>query len=180
MRPKKMERNSKMLNTDLLKVLDLPSENATKGNIAANAYRVTHGGGLEGIGYGWSGQESSTDFLCSIVFSVEEAWNEISEKVQSLPIPASLVGSEAYEEGWEELRERGRDHEIADGCVPIYTYDLLQTAIELDCTSLDDPGLAPERVRSFEDIAQFTLYSLALVMVNGLMDLLIRNIGGDE
>jgi hypothetical protein len=139
------------------------------GNVAANVYNVTQGSGLEGLNLGWKGMEASTNFLCSIVTAVDEAWTEI------VGAPIVVVPPEFFRNGWDELRDNGRDHEIADGAVPISNHDRVIAALELNA-DVEDPGLLPE-TPGMGDFAGVALYELASSIVHGLMDKLIERAG---
>jgi hypothetical protein len=160
----KIEPRTTSLRADIAKVIGVElddSGDVALGNVAANVWRTTHGGGLEGMNLGWADQEASTDFLVGIVDRVEEQWAEMLDEVRAGEAAATA-------EAWDNRRDRGLDAELADSSVPIGTAERLTVCTELAEYEVGDPGLLPESP-TLDQLAGVILYEIADEIIGSLM-----------
>ena len=143
------------LSANMLDVLGLDADNASRGNVAAHAWRLTRATNRDpfaGLNLGFVDKQASTDFLSGIVSDIDGG---------------------AY--------DRDDLHELADGAVPVYNAERLAVLDELDPygqEEVDPNGFGVDGTTRAE-AAGFTLYDIAEEVASAILSAL-DDLGDDD
>jgi len=142
----------------LIEAMGIDSDLVTRGNVAANVYRLAYGGN-EGLNLGWVNMDQSTDWIIGIVNNTLERMEELDENAGGITLPEDRGVS------WGEVAEMEEDapndaiHEIADSSVPIYNTERMAVMVEID--PMGSLPIDPEGVGIPEITGDTTLSELA-------------------